>query len=276
MRILRRTSTRLVTQHHQTGERLAAVCCSFLAIGAVLFASPVPEISCQRNGTLTQCKLTRHIFGWQLEQSIALLEQPIVLQGVKSQRICGYSRGSGSDCIHNKFVAIVQTQIGEIYFVRYASSAGKAIADIQGFIENPNQPSLQIQSANWSFKYPSSNGFLVMFAIVMLLLASGLLGGEQTYKCDFDKTKDWVTVSQQRMFMSKVTEFPISSIRSITVDRVEIRDCIILTLQSEQQVCIAQAFWGKKEREYRPSVGWVWVNKDLEKDMQPIASFLQV
>ncbi|MBD2158176.1 hypothetical protein [Leptolyngbya sp. FACHB-16] len=270
MRILRRTSTRLVTQHHQTGQRLAAVCCLLLAVGAALLASPVPEISCQRNGTLTQCKLIRHILGkWQLEQSI-------VLQGVRSKGICGYSRVSGPDCIHNKFVAIVQTQIGEIYFVRYASSGGEAIADIQRFIENPNQTSLQIQSANWSFKYPSSNGFLIIFVIVMLLFASGFLGSEQTYKCDFDKTKDWVTVIEQQMFMSKVTEFPISSIRSITVDRVGIRDCIILTLQSGQNVCVAQASWGKKEHKYRPSVGLFWVNKSLEKDTQLIMSFLQV
>jgi hypothetical protein len=270
MRILRRTSTRLVTQYHQTGKRLAAACCLLLAIGAALLASPVPEISCQRNGTLTQCKLIWHIFGkWQLEQ-------PVVLQGVRSEGICGYSRVSGSSCIHNKFVAIIQTQIGEVHFIRYASSGGKAIADIQRFIQDPNQPSLEIRSANWSLNHPGSNSFLLIFAIVMLILACMYLGNEPTYKCDFDRTKDWVTVTQQQMFMSKATEFPLSSIRSITLDRIEMRDCIILTLQSGQWVCIAQSFWGKKEREYRPSVGFVWVNKNLEKDMQAIASFLQV
>lgn len=255
MRILRQTATRLVTQHHQIGERLAATCCLLLAVGASLLACPVPEISCQRNGTLTQCKLIRHIFGrWQLEQLI-------VLQGVRSEGICVHSRRSGSDCSHDKFVAIVQTQIGKIHFVRYASSEGKAIADIQRFIQDSNQTSLNIQSANWSLNHPISNGLLLMFAIVMLVSACNRLGSEQTYKCVFDKTEDWVTVTQQQMSMSKVTEFPISSIKSITVHKIGNGNCIVLTLQSGQHVCVTKASWGKK---------------NLKKDMQPIASFLQV
>lgn len=270
MRFLRQTSTRLVTQHLLIGERLAAVCCLLLGVGAALLASPMPEISCQRNGAITQCKLIRHIFGqWQLEQ-------PIILQGVRSERICGYSRGRSPSCSHNQVVVVVQTQLGEIQFIRYSSSREKAIAEVKRFIQDPDQPSLQLQSASWSLNHPVSNGFLLMFAMVMLISTCSRLGNEKTYKCDFDKTKDWVIVTQQQMFISKVTEFPISSIRSITLDRIGNHDCIVLTLQSGQYVCIAQAFWGKKKREYHPSVGFVWVNKDLEKDMQAISSFLQV
>ncbi|MBD2075550.1 hypothetical protein H6F86_16925 [Phormidium sp. FACHB-592] len=271
MRILRQTSTRLVTRHNQPGERLAAVCCLLLAVGPALLASSVPEISCQRNGALTQCKLIQRIFGkWQL------LEQPIVLQGARSEGICGYSRVSGADCVHNKFVVIVQTQIGEIRFISYASSREKAIAKIQRFIKDPNQPSLGIRSVSWSLDNLISNGGWFVFAMVLLIVACSRLDNERTYKCDFDKTKDWVTVIQQKMFTSKVTEFPVSSIKSITLDRIGMNDCIILTLQSGQNVCIAQAFWGKKEREYHRPVGYIMVNKTLEKDMQAIASFLQI
>jgi len=268
MKILRRTANRLVTQHRQTGERIIASCCLLLALGAILLASPVPEIQCQRNGAEPQCTLIRHLFGqWQVAQ-------PIVLQGVSSDRICGYSRAHGANCANNQFVAIVKTQIGEIYFIRYASSSKKAIADIQEFLTNSTQPSLNINSATWSLNHPISNGFLVMFAGVMIISAGSRLGSECIYHCDFDQTNDWVTITQKQMFKQKITEFPLSSIRAITLNRIGINDCIILTLQSGRWVCIAQAFWGKKQREYRPSVGFVRVNKTLKKEMRAIATFL--
>jgi hypothetical protein len=170
MKILKQTSTNLVTQHHQTGERLASVCCLLISVGAVLIASIVPEISCQRNGTLSQCKLIRHMLGnWQLEQ-------PIVLQGVRSQPICSFSRGTkGGSCSHNESVAIVQTQIGEIQLIDRSYPTGAATAEVQNFIKDPNQTSLQIRSASWSMNHPISNGFLVMLAMVMFISACNRL-----------------------------------------------------------------------------------------------------
>lgn len=269
MKILKQTSTNLVTQYHQTGERLASVCCLLISVGAVLLASTVPEISCQRNGTLTQCKLIRHMLGnWQLEQ-------PIVLQGARSQRICGFSRGRSPSCSHNESVAIVQTQSGEIQFIDRSYPTRVVTAKVQNFIKDSNQTSLQIRSASWSMNHPISNGFLLMLAMVMFISACNRLINEKTYKCNFDKTKDWVNITQQQMFMCRITEFPISSIKSITLDRIGTNDCIILTLQSGQWVCVAQAFWVIKRREYRPSVGFVRINKNLEKDMETIASFLR-
>jgi hypothetical protein len=187
MKILKQTATQLVTQHQQTGERLVIGCCVLMSAGSILIASIVPEISCRREGTLSQCKLIRHMLGnWQLEQ-------PIALQGVRNEPVCSFSRvKKGGNC--NGSVAIVQTQIGEIQLLENSYTEGASTAEIKKFLKNSNQTSLQIRSAGWSLNHPISNGFLVMFAMVMLASARQRLIEQRTYTCDFDKARDWVSI----------------------------------------------------------------------------------
>ena len=49
----------------------------------------------------------------------------------------------------------------------------------------------------------------------------------------------------------------------------------MLTLMSGQEVVIAESVWSRMAIEDHPLAGPVWVNKDLEKDMQVIVSFLR-
>ncbi|AFZ14276.1 hypothetical protein Cri9333_3451 [Crinalium epipsammum PCC 9333] len=237
MNILKKTETKLVVEHQQIGRRLAMGCCLLIGAGAILSGAIVPEISCRRNGTLSQCKLIRNMLGnWQLEQ-------PITLQAVRHGSLCDYSRGKRRGAC-NSSLTIVQTQIGEIQLF-YDSSSNSATSEIQKFIKDSNQTSLQIRSGGWSPSHPLSNGFLVMFAIVMVYYACAIFIDERTYTCDFDKARDWVSITQQQLFMCKTTDFPLSSIKSINVCHKPGGHCIILLLQSGQEACIAQASWGK-------------------------------
>ncbi|MBW4421451.1 MAG: hypothetical protein KME13_19830 [Myxacorys californica WJT36-NPBG1] len=272
MKILKQTTTELVTQHHQTGERLAIACCLIIGAGSILIATTVPEISCHRDGELSQCQLTRHMVGnWQIEQSI-------VIQSVRSEPICGFRRGSqGANCSYTDSVAIVKTQSGEIQLMSRSSKADEsATAKIQRFINDPTQTTLQIRSFGWSLNRPIGNGFLVVLSIVMLISACKRFISKRIYRCEFNKTENWVRVTQKQLLVCRTTKFPISEIESINVRQKQGRDCIMLNLKSSQGICIAEAVWGKRAIEDHPLAGPVWVNKDLEKDMQAIVSFLRV
>lgn len=276
MKILKQTTTQLVTQHRQTGEWFAIACFLLLGVVSMLIATITPEISCRRDGALTQCKVIRHMLGnWQIEQ-------PIVIQGVRSESSCGFRRGRSSGSCSST-VTVVETQIGEIWLVsRPLTVADSATARIQRFMNDPAQTSLQVRSTAWlHLNEPVSNGFWFIFSIVIFIIAYQCLVNQRTYRCEFDKTKDRVRVTQQGLLTSKTTEFPISKIRAIhnvkKLGRNYIGyDCVVLKLKSAQEdVCIGKAVWGKKTIAEHYFWGSIRFSKALEEGRQAIVSFLQ-
>ena len=266
MKILKQTTTQLITQHRQKGARLAIACSLLLGVVSMLIATITPEISCRRGGALAQCKVIRHMLGnWQIEH-------PIVIQGIRSESICGFQRGKpGGSCSSSSFVLVVETQSGEIWLV-----ANSASPKIQRFMNDPTQTSLQIRSTAWlHLNQPVSNGFWFMFSLVMFIIACRYLVNQRTYRCEFDKMKNWVRVTQQYHLMHRTTEFSVSELKSICVCQKLGSGCIMLTLMSGQEVVIAESVWSRMAIEDHPLAGPVWVNKDLEKDMQVIVSFLR-
>lgn len=277
MKILKQTTTQLVTQHRQTGERLAIACFLLLGVVSMLTATITPEIRCQRDGALTQCKVIRHMLGnWQIEQ-------PISIKGVRSEPSGGFRRGKSSEGSSAYFVTVVETQIGEIWLVsRPLTVADSATARIQRFMNDPTQTSLQTRSVAWlHLNEPISNGFWFMFSIVMFVIAYQRLINQRIYRCEFDKTRDLVRVTQQGLLTSKTTEFPISKIRAIhNVKKLGRNyvgsDCVVLKLKSAQEdVCIGEAVWGKKTIAEHYFWGSIRFSKALEEGRQAIVSFLQ-
>lgn len=272
MKILKQTKAQLVTQHHPIGERLAIACCLIIGAGSILLATTVPEISCHRDKDLSQCSLLRHMLGnWQIEQ-------PILIQSVRSEPICSFRRGNqGANCSGADSVAIVKTQSGEIQLLSRSLSAGEsAAAKIQNFINDSTQTSLQIRSLGWSLNHPISNGFWIMLSILMFISACRRFLNQRIYRCEFNKAENWVRVTQKQLLVCRITQFPISKLKSINLRQKHGRDCIVLHLTSGQEICVAEAVWGKRAIEDHPLAGPVWVNKDLEQDMQAIVLFLWV
>lgn len=278
MKILKQTTTQLVTQHRQTGEWLAISCFLFLGGVLMLSATITPEIICRRDGALTRCKVIRHMLGnWQIEQ-------PISIQGVRSEPSGGFRRGKSSEGYSSTyFVTVVETRSGEIWLVsRPLTVTDSATARIQKFINDPTQTSLQIRSTAWlHLNEPVSNGFYFMFSIIMFIIAYQRLVNQRTYRCEFDRTRDLVRVTQQRLLTSKTTECPISKIRAVHILKKAGHnyvgcDCVVLKFKSTQKdVCIGEAVWGKKTLAEHYFWGPVRFSKTLEEGRQAIMSFLQ-
>ncbi|WP_206756108.1 hypothetical protein [Phormidium sp. FACHB-592] len=242
----------------------------------MLTATITPEISCRRDGALRQCKVIRHMLGnWRIEQ-------PISIKGIRDESSGGFRRGksNGGSSTH---ITVVETQSGEIWLVNRPSTvADSATTKIQRFLNDPTQTSVQIRSVAWlHLNEPVSNGFWFMFSIVMFVIAYQRLVNQRIYRCEFDKTRDLVRVTQQGLLTSKTIEFPISKIRAIhNVKRLGRNyigsDCVVLKLRSAQEdVYIGEAVWGKKTMAEHYFWGSIRFSKALEEGRQAIVSFLQ-
>ena len=278
MKILKQTTTQLVMQHHQTGEWLAIAGLLLVGVVLMLIATITPEINCRRDGALTQCQVIRHMLGnWQIAQ-------PISIQGVRSERSGGFRRGQSSQGSSSAYlVTVVETQSGEIWLVsRPLTVADSATAKIQKFMNDPTQTSLQIRSVAWlHLNEPIANGFCLMLAIIIFIIAYQRLIKQCIYRCEFDKTRDLVRITQQSLLTSKTTEYPISTIRAVHIFKKVNHhcigcDCIVLKFTSTQpDVCIGAAVWGKQTITEHYLGGSMRCSKTLAEGRQAIVSFLQ-
>lgn len=244
MRILKQTPQELVLRYRQLGQWLVAGGYFFMALGASVVASFIPEIACPGGKQTPSCILTYRSFtglSW---------ERDVQLKAVRSERSCSFSRNRKSSC--NGFTVTLTTDVGDFSFHDKYSNYGYDRA--HQFIKNPSETSFQLQlSFSQAINQQPFLFFIECVVIAsMLSRANAALTNEEIYISIFNKTKDWVTVTRKQRSgkpLVAINEFPISAIQSVDLGQ----NYLALKLKSGREVRIATAIWGKKTIAEHPS-----------------------
>ncbi|MBD2098366.1 hypothetical protein H6F90_25165 [Trichocoleus sp. FACHB-591] len=245
----------LIIYHRQPGRWMIAIACLAVGVAAALKTSIISEISCQRTATLSNCTLTyRSLNGLTSESGIQV-------ESVYKSPICVPPQIGWTDCFGE--VNVLETQRGKVYVLGMEADL---LADVVNqFISQSNSSSLQLEIYGWSLNHPPYNLVFFILPFVMFILLSDCLRQEKIYRCQFNKSSGWVTISCTQFYGTKVviTELPIADIQTVDL-RWFITNCLLLKLKSGKQVRVAEFLWIPFQ-----------TKRSLEKGRQVITEFLQ-
>ena len=245
----------LIIHHRQSGRWIIAIACLIVGGVAAFKASFISAISCQRTTTLPNCTLTYRSLSGLSSQS------GIQIKAVDQLPICLPPALIGAGCFGT--VDVLETQQGKVYVLGMEADLLAGI--INEFINQPNSPTLQLEIYGWSVNHPPYNLGLFILPLLMSILQTECTRQEKIYRCQFDKSSGWVTVTCTQFYGKKVvtTEFPIAEIEAVYL-RHFITPCLVLKLNSGKQVRVAEFLWIP-----------IQTQRSLEKGRQVITEFLQ-
>lgn len=268
MRILKKTPQELVVRYQQPRRWIIAGCCLLVSMGAIIGATLVPEITCSGGKTIPSCTLTYRSF------TGLTLKRNVQLEAAHAVRACGFSRNKRASC-GGSYNIIITTNTGNFQFPGEYSTDLADAAD--KFIKNPSDNSFQIKSSVVKVM-GQPRFFLLILLFITMLNYAGLslrVSEEQIYVSKFNKTKDWASITYKN-FSGKpsiiTTEFPVSAIVAINIQK----NCLVLNLKSQREVCVAVATWGKKITIEDSSNGGIQVHQSLENARQLLTTFLEI
>nr|WP_290225926.1 hypothetical protein [Trichocoleus desertorum] len=245
----------LIIHHRQPGRWMIAIACLAVGVAAAFKVSIISEISCQRTATLPNCTLTYHSL------SGLTSESGIQVKSVYSSPICLPPEMTWTGCFGE--VDVLKTQRGEVYVL--GMEADLLAEVVNQFISQSNSSELQLELYGWSLNHPFYNLVFFILPFVMFILLSECMRQEKIYRCQFNKSSGWVTITCTQFYGQKVvtTEFPIAEIETLHLRRL-VPNCLILKLKSGKQVRVAELLWIP-----------VQTKRSLEKGCQVITEFLQ-
>lgn len=243
----------LIFHHRQPGRRIVAIACFAIGLVAAFKTSIVSEISCQQTGAAPNCSLTyRSLSGLTLENDVQI-------KAVKNPPICLHPPLKWTLC--HQIAKALETQRGEVYILGMETD----ILAVNQFVNKLSSPSLKVEVYGWSLNYPQYNIWFFVLPFVMLRLISVCLRYEKIYRCQFDRSSGWVTITYTQPQGKKVTvsEFAIADIETVNLRR-SLTENLVLKLKSGQQVQIAEALRIPTQ-----------TNRSLEQGCKAITEFLQ-
>lgn len=160
-------------------------------------------------------------------------------------------------------VKVLETHRGEVYVLGMEANLLTEI--VNQFINKPSSPSLQLEIYGWSLNHPQHNIWFFILPFMMLKLIFNYIYYEKIYRCQFDKSSGWVTITYTQIRGKKVTttEFAIADIEAVNL-RKSLTENLVLNLKSGQQVQIAEALRVPTQ-----------TNRSLEQCHRAITEFLQ-